>query len=410
MDRPGIAEIRAARRVVAGIARETPVGRSETLTRLTGRPVFLKAETLQRTGSFKVRGAVTRIAALTAGEKAAGVIAASAGNHGQAVAWAAREASIRATVFMPQDAALAKIEATRGYGAEVVLEGELIDEAIAAAEQRADETGAAIVHPFDDPVVVAGQGTMGLELDEQLDELDAVVVPIGGGGLASGIALALAERRPSVRIVGVQADRCAPLAGGTALGPTIADGISVKQPGILTRPILEERLEAIVTVTDEEIAQAIVLLLERAKLVVEGAGAVTVAALLAGLVPGTGPACAVLSGGNIDASLLSQVTRFALTQAGRHLVVRTRVPDRPGQLARLLTRIGAETVNVLDVRHAREGVDLPMGDTGIELTLLTRGEAHGVELLERMRSWGYPTETVASGLPTSWRAARRGRR
>jgi threonine dehydratase len=394
MDRPGIAEIRAARRTVERVARVTPVARSETLTRLAGRPVFLKAETLQRTGSFKVRGAVTRIAALTAEERIAGVIAASAGNHGQAVAWAAREAGVRATVFMPQDAALAKVEATCAYGADVELGGELIDEAIAAAEERAAETGAAILHPFDDPLVIAGQGTLGLELDEQLDELEAVVVPIGGGGLASGVALVLGEQRPGVRIVGVQAERCAPLAGSATLRPTIADGIAVKQPGVLTRPILEERLEAIVTVSDEQIAQAIVLLLERAKLVVEGAGAVTVAALLAGLVPGTGPVCAVLSGGNIDASLLSQVTRFALTRAGRHLVVRTRVPDRPGQLARLLTRIGAESVNVLDVRHAREGIDLPMGDTGIELTLLTRGEAHGLELLESMRSWGYSTETV----------------
>ena len=394
MDRPGIAEIRAARRTIERVARVTPVARSETLTRLAGRPVFLKAETLQRTGSFKVRGAVTRIGALTAEERIAGVIAASAGNHGQAVAWAAREAGVRATVFMPQDAALAKVEATCAYGADVELGGELIDEAIAAAEERAAETGAAILHPFDDPLVIAGQGTLGLELDEQLDELEAVVVPIGGGGLASGVALVLGEQRPGVRIVGVQAERCAPLAGSATLRPTIADGIAVKQPGVLTRPILEERLEAIVTVSDEQIAQAIVLLLERAKLVVEGAGAVTVAALLAGLVPGTGPVCAVLSGGNIDASLLSQVTRFALTRAGRHLVVRTRVPDRPGQLARLLTRIGAESVNVLDVRHAREGIDLPMGDTGIELTLLTRGEAHGLELLESMRSWGYSTETV----------------
>jgi threonine dehydratase len=394
MDRPGIAEIRAARRTIERVARVTPVARSETLTRLAGRPVFLKAETLQRTGSFKVRGAVTRIAALTAEERIAGVIAASAGNHGQAVAWAAREAGVRATVFMPQDAALAKVEATCAYGADVELGGELIDEAIAAAEERAAETGAAILHPFDDPLVIAGQGTLGLELDEQLDELEAVVVPIGGGGLASGVALVLGEQRPGVRIVGVQAERCAPLAGSATLRPTIADGIAVKQPGVLTRPILEERLEAIVTVSDEQIAQAIVLLLERAKLVVEGAGAVTVAALLAGLVPGTGPVCAVLSGGNIDASLLSQVTRFALTRAGRHLVVRTRVPDRPGQLARLLTRIGAESVNVVDVRHAREGIDLPMGDTGIELTLLTRGEAHGLELLESMRSWGYSTETV----------------
>ncbi len=394
MDRPTLADIQAARRVLDGIARVTPVAQSETLTRLTGRPAFLKAETLQRTGSFKVRGAVTKIHSLGAGERARGVIAASAGNHGQAVAWAAREAGIGATVFMPADAALAKVEATRDYGAEVVLGGELIDEALAAAHARAAATRAPIVHPFDDPSTIAGQGTLGIELAEQLPELEWLVVPVGGGGLASGIALALGELRPDVRIVGVQAARCAPLAGGRTLGPTIADGIAVKQPGTLTRPILEERLEAIVTVTDEEIAASIVFLLERAKLVVEGAGAAGVAALLGGLVPGDGAVCVVLSGGNIDASLLSQVTRFALTQGGRHLVVRTRVPDRPGQLGALLVRLAGEGANVLDVAHEREGIDLPIGDTGIELTLLTRGEEHCEELLARLAEWGYPARRV----------------
>jgi len=394
MERPGLAELEAARRTLDGVARTTPVARSETLTRLAGRPVFLKAETLQRTGSFKVRGAFTRISALGPDERGAGVIAASAGNHGQAVAWAAREAGIGATVFMPAEAQYAKIGATRDYGAEVVLGGDSLEDAIVAAHERAEVTGATIVHPFDDPLVVAGQGTLGLELAEQLAEVETVVVPVGGGGLCAGIAIALGERRPELRLVGVQAARCAPLAGGTTLGPTIADGIAVKRPGALTRPVLEERLEELVTVSDEEIAQAIVLLLERAKLVVEGAGAAGVAALLAGRVPGTGAVCAVLSGGNIDASMLTDVTRFALTQAGRHLVVRTRVPDRPGQLGLLLTRLAAEGVNVLEVEHEREGMDLPMGDTGIELTLLTRGAAHCEELLELLRFAGYPAERV----------------
>ncbi len=369
--------------------------RSETLSRLSGRSVYLKAENLQRTGSFKVRGAVTKLASLTDEQRRAGVIAASAGNHGQAVAWAAREAEIGATVFMPENPALAKLEATRGYGADVVLAGELLDESLLAARARAEETGATIVHPFDDPVVVAGQGTLGLELDEQLPEVERVVVPVGGGGLCSGIALALGETRPGLRLVGVQAERCAPLAGSTELGPTIADGIAVKQPGSLTRPILADRLEAIVTVSDEEIAQSIVLLLERSKLVVEGAGAAGVAALLAGRIPGEGPVCIVLSGGNIDASLLVEVTRYALTEAGRHLVVRTRVADRPGQLGLLLTRIAAEGVNVLEVKHEREGIDLPMGDTGIGLILLTRGEDHCVELIGLMKAWGYPVERVS---------------
>lgn len=394
MERPGLAELEAARGTLDGVARTTPVARSETLTRLAGRPVILKAETLQRTGSFKVRGAFTKISSLGPDERAAGVIAASAGNHGQAVAWAAREAGIGATVFMPAQAAFAKIGATRDYGAEVVLGGESLEDAIVAAHGRAETTGATIVHPFDDPVVVAGQGTLGLELAAQLEDVETVVVPVGGGGLCAGIAIALGGRRPELRIVGVQAARCAPLAGGTSLGPTIADGIAVKRPGALTRPVLEERLDALVTVSDEEIAQAIVLLLERAKLVVEGAGAVGVAALLAGRVPGTGAVCAVLSGGNIDASMLAEVTRYALTQAGRHLVVRTRVPDRPGQLGLLLTRLAAEGVNVLEVEHEREGMDLPMGDTGIELTLLTRGASHCEELLELMHAAGYPAERV----------------
>jgi threonine dehydratase len=392
--RPAPADIGEARRLLAGRARVTPVYRSETLGRNCGRPVLLKAETLQRTGSFKVRGAVVKLASLDDAERRAGVVAASAGNHGQAVAWAAREAGLPVTVFMPSDAPLAKVDATRSYGAEVRFAGESIDEALAGARAHADETGATLVHPFDDPRVIAGQGTLGLELDEQLEELETVVVPIGGGGLASGIALALGELRPKVRIVGVQAARCAPLAGGTELGATIAEGIAVKEPGSLTRPILEERLADLVTVSDEEIAQAIVLLLERTKLVVEGAGAAAVAALLAGRTGAGGPVCVILSGGNIDATLLIQVARYGLTQAGRYLVLRTRVADRPGQLSALLARVAAERVNVLSVEHHREGMDLAVGDTEIELTLLTRDQAHCAELLERMAEWGYPAERV----------------
>jgi threonine dehydratase len=392
--RPAPADIGEARRLLAGRARVTPVYRSETLGRNCGRPVLLKAETLQRTGSFKVRGAVVKLASLDDAERRAGVVAASAGNHGQAVAWAAREAGLPVTVFMPSDAPLAKVDATRSYGAEIRFAGESIDEALAGARAHADETGATFVHPFDDPRVIAGQGTLGLELDEQLEELETVVVPIGGGGLASGIALALGELRPKVRIVGVQAARCAPLAGSTELGATIAEGIAVKEPGSLTRPILEERLADLVTVSDEEIAQAIVLLLERTKLVVEGAGAAAVAALLAGRTRAGGPVCVILSGGNIDATLLIQVARYGLTQAGRYLVLRTRVADRPGQLSALLARVAAERVNVLSVEHHREGMDLAVGDTEIELTLLTRDQAHCAELLERMAEWGYPAERV----------------
>ncbi len=388
-------DVLAARQVLTGAARMTPAFPSETLTRRCGRPVWLKAENLQRTGSFKVRGALNRIAALSEKERNAGVVAASAGNHGQAVAWAAREAGVRATVFMPEEAALAKVEATRGYGADVRLEGVMLDDALERALEHAAEVGAVLVHPFDDPLVVAGQGTIGVELVEQVDELETVVVPVGGGGLAAGIAIALGELRPETRVVGVQAARCAPLAGETVFGFTIADGIAVKQPGALTRPILDERLTAVVTVTDEQIALAIVLLLERAKLVVEGAGAAAVAALLAGVVDGDGPVCCLLSGGNIDATVLVQVARHGLTQAGRYLVVRTRMADRPGQLAALLTRLASEEgANVVEVQHRREGVDIAVWETEIELTLLTRDEEHCRDLLADMASWGYPAVRV----------------
>jgi threonine dehydratase len=391
---PTLQEIEAARGRIGGLARVTPVYSSEALSRMSGRPVLLKAENLQRTGSFKIRGAVNRIAALTDEERAAGVVTASAGNHGQAVALAAREAGVKATVFMPEDAPMAKVDATRSYGAEVVLTGEGFDEANVAARERVD-AGAIFIHAFEDEVVIAGQGTVGLEIAEQVGELETVVIPIGGGGLASGISLALGELRPEVKIVGVQAENCAPFAGDGEPGHTIADGIAVKVPGELTRRILEDRLDRVVTVSDREIAQAIVLLLERVKLVVEGAGAASVAALLGGKVPGEGPALALLSGGNIDATLLIEVARHGLTQAGRFLVVRSRIEDRPGALVRLLGLIAGERVNVLSVDHHREGMDLPVTGTEVELTLSMRDDEHCDELLARLAEWGYSTERVS---------------
>ena len=389
---PTLADIEAARERTAAVARETPVYSSETLARRTGRRVWLKAENLQRTGSFKVRGAVNKISGLSPEERAAGVVAASAGNHAQAVAWAAREAGISATIYVPEDAPMAKVDATRNYGAEVVLAGSGYDEAQEACQERVD-AGATLVHAFEDPAVIAGQGTLGLELCDQLDELETLVVPVGGGGLASGIAIAVKEVRPSVRVVGVQAASCAPLAG-TGGGFTIADGIAVKKPGDLTSEILDGRLDELVTVTDDEIAHAIVLLLERVKLVVEGAGAASVAALLAGKVRGSGPACALLSGGNIDASLLIEIARYSLTKAGRFLVVRTHVRDRPGELATLLTRLADERVNVIAVQHQREGVRMPLAETGVELTVQTRDEEHCLDVLARMREWGYEVERL----------------
>jgi threonine dehydratase len=393
MRRPELEDIRTARERLAGSARETPMFASETLGRLAGRDVYLKAENLQRTGSFKVRGATNKLATLGEEERAAGVVAASAGNHGQAVAWAAREAGIRATIFVPEDAAMAKVDAARGYGAEVVMSGTGYDEAHEASRERAGE-GATFVHPFEDPDVIAGQGTLGLELAERLPEVGAIVVPVGGGGLAAGVAIALRALRPDVRLVGVQAAACAPLAGGEPGGFTIADGIAVKKPGELTSAILGDLLDDVVTVTDDEIAAAVVLLLERTKLVVEGAGAASVAAILAGRVGGSGAACAVLSGGNIDASTLIDVARYSLARAGRFLAARTRVPDRPGALAMLLSLIAGERVNVLAVQHMREGREIPLGDTAVELLLQTRDEEHCDEVLARLREWGYPAERM----------------
>jgi len=382
---PTLTEIEAARRGLADVARVTPVYGSETFSRLSGREVVLKAENLQRTGSFKVRGAVTRIAALTETERAAGVVAASAGNHGQAVAWAAREAGIPAAIFVPQDAPMAKVEACRNYAAATELVGATFEDALAAALAYADETGATFVHPYEDETVVGGQGTIGLELADQVPEVETVLVPVGGGGLAAGIALALRAVKPDVRIVGVEVQRDR---------YTIADGIAVKRPGEFTSSILNDALEDLVAVSDEEISEAIVLLLERAKLVVEGAGAVGVAALLAGRVRGSGPAVAVLSGGNIDPTMLISVMRHGLTVAGRYLVVRTQLADRPGELIKLLSLVAEERGNVIAVEHHREGMDVPVTETEVELTLVTRDEDHCRQILAAMDEHGYTAQRL----------------
>jgi threonine dehydratase len=337
---------------------------------------------------------VNCIATLSDDERMAGVVAASAGNHAQAVAWAAREAGIDATIFMPQDTPVAKVEATQNYGARIELGGEMFDDAHDAARAYADTSGATFVHPFEDVRVIAGQGTIGLELVEQLPDVGTIVVPIGGGGLAAGSAIAAKELRPALRIVGVQAAACAPVAGGDAHGFTIAEGIAVKHPGELTTSIVRDLLDDVVMVTDEEISQAIVLSLERAKLLVEGAGAAPLAALLAGRVGGEGAVVVVLSGGNIDPSLLITVMRHGLTLAGRYLVVRTRVPDRPGELVKLLKLIANERVNLVSVEHHREGIQLSVTETEVELTLSTRDEAHALGLIEAMQRWGYPVERL----------------
>ncbi|MGH2933360.1 MAG: threonine ammonia-lyase [Gaiellaceae bacterium] len=391
LDRPELADIEEARARLEGVARVTPVYRSETLSRACGRDVHLKAENLQRTGSFKIRGAYSRISRLSDAERAAGVVAASAGNHGQAVAWAAREVGAKARIFMPQDSPMLKVDATRHYGADVELTGLAIEDCLDAARAYVAETGATFVHPFDDTLVVAGQGTIGLELADQLPDLGTVIIPIGGGGLASGIALALRAVRPKLHIVGVQA------AGTLPDGPgfTIADGIAVKKPGEFTMAILHDVLDDIVSVTDEEISEAIVLLLERTKLVVEGAGAVSVAALLQRKVEGKGTTVPLLSGGNIDATLLISVMRHGLAASGRFLVVRTRVPDRPGELAKLLTLLADERVNVVEVEHQRETPDMSVAYTGVQLTLLTRDPAHCDEILSLLAQLGYTAARLA---------------
>jgi threonine dehydratase len=378
---PTLADVQEARQRLDGIAEQTPIYLSETFSRRCGHEVRLKAENLQRTGSFKVRGAVNKLTTLTPEERAAGVVAASAGNHGQAVAWAARELGAPATIYVPQDAPMAKVEACRNYGAKTVLTGAYFEDALASAEQHVEKIGGTFIHPYEDQLVIAGQGTIGLELAEQVPDLGTVLIPIGGGGLSMGVAIALRAVRPDVRLVGVQAG---------VDGDTIADGIAVKIPSDFTMPLLEDLLDDIVAVTDDEISEAIVLLLERAKLVVEGAGAVGVAALLAGKAgKGTGTAVPILSGGNIDATMLISVMRHGLTTAGRYLVVRTHLSDRPGELIKLLSLVAEERGNVISVEHHREGMDIPVNETEVELTLVTRDEEHCRRLLEAMNDRGY---------------------
>jgi threonine dehydratase len=306
------------------------------------------------------------------------------------VAWAALEVGSHARIYMPQDAPMAKVDATRHYGAEVVLSGNAIEDCLGEASRYVAEHGATFVHPFEDPVIIAGQGTIGLELVDQVPDIETALIPIGGGGLASGIALALRAVKPGVRIVGVQAAGTLPEGSGF----TIADGIAVKSPGELTMSILDSVLDDLISVTDEEISQAIVLLLERTKLVVEGAGAVGVAALLAGKVGGTGCVVPVLSGGNIDATLLISVMRHGLTAAGRYLVVRTRISDRPGELIKLLQLCADQRVNLVSVEHHREGMHISVAETEVELTVITRNLEHCAEVIDTLESHGYPMERL----------------
>ena len=394
-----VRDVEAAAEAIAPIVRSTPMLQAGVLTRRVGAPVRLKAENLQRGGSFKIRGATNRIGTLSSAELERGVVAASAGNHAQAVAIAARARGAEAELFMPGDAALAKIEAVRGYGGAVRLVEGSYDDAGAAASAEAERTGRVLIHAFDDPAVVAGQGTIGLEIAAQAPATRLIVVAVGGGGLAAGIAIAAKARLDGVRVVGVQSDACAPYLAsleaerpvGLAAVSTICDGIAVKRPGELTLPLVAEHVDDVVTVSDDDVAQAMVLLLERTKLVAEPAGAATVAALLAGAVeaPSEGEVCAVISGGNVDAGRLAECIRLGETAAGRRLVFTTVVPDRPGALADLLATVAAEGANVIDVAHIREGIDLHVGETAIRLVLQTDGPAHGEAILAAVREQGF---------------------
>jgi threonine dehydratase len=380
-------DIEAARAAVATTARRTPMLSTRTISERAGGVVALKAENLQRTGSFKVRGAGAKLAALGEEGCRAGVVAASAGNHAQALAAAARMMGVPCEVFVPADAPIAKTEAARGQGAIVHMGGDSVDDCLVGAKERAREGGLAFIHPFDDRDIVAGQGSLGLELLEDVPDLAKVVVPVGGGGLCSGIAIAVKSAKPDVEIVGVRP---------TDVSLTIADGIAVKHPGELTSDLMDRWVDGVCTVGEDELAEAMVLLMERCKLVVEGAGAVSVAALLGGHVApaASGTTVAVLSGGNVDPGLLASIARRHETEVGRRLVLLTRVPDRPGALAGLLACVADTGANIVDVSHVREGLDLHVRETAVELVLETRGHDHAQRVVDAMREAGYEARVL----------------
>ena len=404
-------DIRQAQSTISHLVRRTPALSAHSLSALAGCELVLKAENLQRAGSFKVRGASNRIAALSPEQKARGVITASAGNHAQGVALAAGTLGIPCTVVMPIGASLPKVEATRGYGATVVLAGDNFDDSQDHARRIMRDNDLTFIHAFDDPAIIAGQGTIGLEILEQVDDPDTVVVPVGGGGLISGIAVAIKETAPNVRVIGVQAAASTAVVDSYKANrhfpvgqqATVADGIAVGTPGELTIPLVKRYVDDMVVVEEEEITQAMLLLLERSKLLVEGAGAVGLAAVLGEKTRSAGQKVAVvLSGGNVDSHLIARVVEHGLAHAGRYLVFKVMVEDRPGQLNRLLRIISENEVNVLDIGHLRHAPTVHMGQVEIQLTLETRNTAHSEEVLEKMRAAGYsPYETdSAVSLPS----------
>jgi threonine dehydratase len=398
MTEPAPERIAAAQAAGATVIRRTPVITSRMLSDRCGGDVVLKAENLQRTGSFKLRGTLAKLAEL-AEAAGRGVVAGSAGNHAQALAYAARHHGMPCEIFVPEGASITKTEASRAYGAKVIAGGHSVEDAVHAATERATESGMSFVHPFDDLAVVSGQATVGLELVEDVPDLRVVVVPLGGGGLASGVAVAVKRALPEVRVLGVEIASCAPFAGQpTPAGPvvTLADGIAVKRPGRITRPLVERWVDEIVVVEEDDVADAMVALLERSKLLVEGAGAVGVAALLSGRIApaGTGTTAVVLSGGNVDLGVLPGLIRRTETRAGRRAILFARISDRPGGLARLLNVVGEQRANLLEVEHVREGVDLHVRETGVQLVLEVRDRQHTGAVLTAAKEAGYDLREV----------------
>ncbi len=384
--------IEAAAARLAGVIRELPVAGARWLDARVGGRVHLITENLQRAGSFKIRGAYNRISLLTDEERGRGVVAASAGNHAQGVALAAQLLGVRATVFMPEGATIPKVQATLAYGADVRFAGSTIDEALMAAMAYGDETGAVLIHPFDHRDIVAGQGTLGLEILQKVPDVRTIVVCTGGGGLLAGIAMAVKSQRPDVRIVGVQARDAAAYPGSLAAGhpvalehmSTMADGIAVGRPGAVPFAIVRDLVDDIETVTEDEISRAVLLLLERAKLLVEPAGAAATAAVLANPKSFEPPVAVVVSGGNVDSLLLMRIIRHGLAAAGRYLTVTVRVPDRPGSLARLLAEVKDLQANVLEVQHDRLDAGLGVDEVDIVVQVETRGHEHCEEVLDAL--------------------------
>lgn len=391
-------DVLAAQELLRDVVRTTPLLRSRPLRDKVGGEVLLKSENLQRAGSFKTRGAYTRIARLAEEDRSRGVVAASAGNHAQGVALSADLLGAKSTIFMPEGAPLPKVEATKSYGADVVLRGNTVEEVLAAAQSHAEQTGGVFIHPFDHPDIVSGQGTAGLEILEQRPDVRTILVPVGGGGLLAGVALAVRSQRSDVRVIGVQAEGAAAyppsLAAGHPVGlpsvSTMADGIAVGRPGETPFALINELVDGVITVSEESLSRALLLCLERAKLVVEPAGAVGVAALLDQPRSFEPPVAAILSGGNIDPLLLLRVLRHGLASAGRYLSLRCRIPDRPGSLAELLGQLADEGANVLDVVHERTAARLHVGEVEVFLQLETRGPQHCEIVLDRLRGGGYP--------------------